>query len=157
MRNNSPETGKRAIEAWVYQLGDDDRAVQTQAIEALVHLEYRAVPYLIESLRSMERWYASVKALVRIGAPAVPSLIEALADPDVDVFAHEALYKIGNPAVPSLLQALHSPVTAKRYWSAVALGTIGAESAIASLQAMSSDPNEDVRKVAAKAVSQLHP
>lgn len=156
MNRNRPEAYDRAIETWVSQLGADDPEVQAQAIHALVQLGQHVVPYLIDSLRSMERWYASVKALVRIGEPAVPALIEALVDPDMDVFAYEALYKIGNPAVPSLLQTLHSSVTAKRYWSAVALGTIGARSAIEPLQAMHSDPNEDVRKVAAEAVSQIH-
>jgi HEAT repeat protein len=136
-------------------LASRDSVVREQTITAFVQLGEPAIPFLVDALHDIERWYTAVETLVRIGQPAVEPLIGVLNQASIDVFAFEALYRIGEPAVPALLAALHHPSRNVRSWVISVLGEIGDMRAIAPLQLARDDPDAEIRRSATRALERI--
>ncbi len=125
---------------------------------------------LIEKLKKADEFNRddTVDALTKLGSPAVTALIKALQSDNVQVRqgAAGALEKIGQPAVPHLLKALESNNQRVRWNAAAALGNISsrdkntdyikdADAVISALVKLLKDPDEPVRRRAAKSLSQI--
>ena len=106
---------------------------------------------------------AAARSLGQLGKAAFPALkkAKALQDPDADVrrMVIEALSWMGPDAVPALIAALKDASPAVRRAAARALGNLGAEAQAArsALETAASDPQEDVRTAAAKALQRIPP
>jgi len=96
-----------------------------------------------------------------LGKAAFPALkkANALQDPDAEVrrMVIEALSWMGPDAVPPLIAALKDASPAVRRAAARALGNLGADAqrARSALETAASDPQEDVRTAAAKALQRI--
>lgn len=143
------------IVIWIEQLGSDDKVQETEAIRALSAIGAPAIPFLIQALHDIDRWYNAVQVLVDIGAPAVDALIACLSVPKMDSFAFEALTRIGKPAVLPLIQVLQSSQAAAQSWAALALGFIGDTRAIEALTHVLQDNNVDVREEVQEALARI--
>lgn len=147
------------------RLQSEDKNVSGEANLALIRLGERAVPGLVDLLRSGDPRLRKTAAttiwgLGAKGKDAVPALAEMLADPDPELrlAAAMALDNMGPAAVdavPALVKALRDSEGEVRQWSAKALGHIGpgAVSAIPALsRAAKSDP---VRPTMEEAIRQI--
>lgn len=121
-------------------------------------------PELMEALSARDPALRELaaEALGESGASqAVAALLASLSDPSAMVrgAAAEALGKIGDGgAIDGLLRALGDPDASVRASAARALGRIGAHDALARLEALANDreEDEDVRSAACEALDQLH-
>jgi len=121
----------------------------------------RAAAPLMDKLTDPD-WYLRYTAARALGdlreTEAVLGLIALLADEDFRVAdsAATALTVIGAPAVDALLTATGEANPRVRQWSAVVLGEIGEKRAAGVLGDLAAnDPDEEVRKSAARAIQEL--
>lgn len=162
-----------AVQLLIKALGDPDRQVSMNAIEALGDLgplAADAIPSLVALLDSKKARGGKsptldqtairiALALGRIGPAAIPHLATALTSADLRVSqgAARALGAMGSGAaevVPGLVQALASPSAELRAEAVDALVSIGASS-LAPLQASLSSENPKVRESSARALGGL--
>lgn len=150
--NHKEAYEEQQILMWIEQLESDDNIKETEAIHALSAIGTPAIPFLIQALYDIDRWYNASQTLITIGAPAVDALIACLNVPVIDNFAFEALTRIGEPAVLPLIQVLQPSQEAARSWSALALGFIGDTRAIEALTNALQGDNAAVRREAKEAL-----
>jgi HEAT repeat protein len=120
-------------------------------------------PALIAALhsRSADVRRAAARSLGQFGKAAFPALAKssALRDPDTEArrMVVEALSWMGIDALPALIAALEDADPAVRRAAARALGNLGlqAQSSRAALEKAASDPQEDVRAAAGKALRRI--
>jgi HEAT repeat protein len=144
-----------SIEHLIQLLGSKDLNTCLEAAGELGKLGHDAVGPVVNALRRPETGFGATQALASIGEPAVAPLIGLLKDPAVDAFAAEALRKIGASAVPALIETLSSADDGLRSWATVVLGWIADRRAVNPLEAALHDENDEVRKAAAKALSEI--
>ncbi len=153
----------KAVPALLEMLRRNDRSQAYAAAVALGQMEQeadRVAPALIEALhaRDADVRRAAARSLGQLGKAAFPSLgkAKALDDPDDEARRQviEALSWMGPDAVRALTAALKDESPAVRRAAARALGNLGAaaQSARSALEAAASDPQEDVRAAAGKAL-----
>jgi HEAT repeat protein len=167
---NIPEK-KKTLEQLIDCLKDKNENIRKRAAEILsVFWEEKGIKALIGVINDENGHNVAMESLVRIGHRAVPFLGETLKDENKDVRrrAAEALGKIGQgaeEAAPALIQsALKDKDKDVRKNAAYALGLTGpkAEKAIlrsvvtALIQALK-DKNEDVRRGATWALGEIGP
>lgn len=146
---------------------DPEDRVRSRASDALGRIDGPEIPNLIEALRSPDFSVrkTAVDALGAVGpdaAPAVPALIARLADEHEGVLnrALQALPRIGAAAVPALVDALENGDPRIRLGAAEVLGRIGPSAAAAAdrlEKSRADDPDAQVRRYAALALSALRP
>ncbi len=129
-----------------------------------------AVPRLMESLKHPDattRWQ-SARTLGKIGLPSLPAtnelarLLENDGDPLVREHAAESLGEIGPQAaqaIPILTKALKDEVARVRRDAVRSLGQMGAvaKSALPEVRLLASDPDEDVKGAAERAMRLIDP
>ncbi|MCK4908750.1 MAG: HEAT repeat domain-containing protein [Planctomycetes bacterium] len=106
-----------------------------------------------------KRWIA-INTLVAVGQRAAPYLIERLGDDKNDEMrfgAIQCLEKMGNEAVLPVIEALNSSSELLRQNSAIVLGTIKDERALAELKRVFEDPDEkpEVKTYVADALQRI--
>lgn len=118
---------------------DDNAGARNSAIEALIRLDRKATPFLIEAFntqnRDVRKFIIDVLGEFR-DKRSLPLMLDALKDEDENVRASavEHLGKIGEPAViNALIEILESGDLWTAYPAADALGRIGDRKAIPSL------------------------
>ena len=99
------------IESLIVELSCDDVLKCQNARRSLVSIGGKAVPHLVESLKSKRNWvrWEAAKALAQIADPsATQALVDALRDKEFDVrwLAAEGLIRIGPKTIKPLLRAL---------------------------------------------------
>lgn len=157
-----PTLPKSVIPILIEALKDQDRAVRSQAAEALAGIgpaARAAIPALIESIedRNPDVSRYATYALSRVGgkSPAIiPGLIKLLKHPDGGVreVATEALVNVGAPAVPPLVKVLMGQDSALRVKSYYALLSI--ENVPALIAAMKSR-DENLRSLIVEALDEI--
>jgi HEAT repeat protein len=158
----------KAVPALVEMLRRGNPSQAYAAAVALGQMKQDAdtvAPALIEALHasSADVCRAAARSLGQLGTAAFPSLkkANALHDPDAEArrLVVEALSWMGPVAVPALISALKDKDAgpAARRTAARALGNLGAVArpALSALEAAASDPQEDVRLAAGKALRQI--
>jgi len=154
----------KAVPALLEMLRGGDPSQAYAAAVALGQMEKEAetvAPALIGALHafSADVRRAAARSLGQLGKAAFPVLTKAYQDPDVEArrMVVEALGWMGPVAVPRLTWAMEDASPAIRRSAARALGNLGveAESARKVLEAAVSDPQEEVRAAAAKALRQI--
>jgi HEAT repeat protein len=156
----------KALPALLEMLGHGNSSQAYAAAVALGQIKSEAetiAPALIEALHSSSADVrrAASRSLGQLGKAAFPALKEAkaLQDPDAEArrMVVEALSWMGPDTVPALIAALKDASPAVRRSAARALGDLGdeAKSARSALEDAASDPQEDVRTAAAKALQQI--
>lgn len=128
-----PRAGDLAGEVIELLHSQDNAGLRNTAVEILVSLGRRAVPFLLEELGCSDHDVRKfvLDILGEIGDPeAVAHLVRSLSDPDGNVraAAAENLGKIGSvEAVPALLESLADSDLLFRFTVLESLGQIGAE------------------------------
>jgi hypothetical protein len=158
----SPEA---RIPQLIADLQSSDPAVSGKASLALLEIGEKAVPPLVEMLKSGDLRQRSIAAATlwgmgARGRAAVPALAATLADPETPlrVAAAMALQNMGpaaEDAVPALIRSLGDRDPTVRQWSAKALGSIGpaAEEAVPAL--VDAARGEGVRQSAEEAIRKI--
>jgi HEAT repeat protein len=162
-----------AVPALIAALDEVDPAASADVVSALAFLgptATPAVPKLVGLVQGSDRSLrlAAIHALGNVGtaaSPAVPALTAALEDPALRSQAVVALGKMGpaaRPAAPALVGLLRAPSSSDRVSAAIALGTIGADSATVPAVALAlgmalKDESTTLRQQAAQALGQLGP
>ncbi|MEI8371548.1 MAG: HEAT repeat domain-containing protein [Planctomycetota bacterium] len=160
------ESHPKALPALLEMLRHGNASQAYRAAVALGQMEKEAdtvAPALIEALHTPDADVrrAAARSLGQLGKAAFPSLkkANALQNPDAEArrMVIEALSWIGRDAVPALTAALQNTSPAVRRAAARALGNLGADaqSARSALETAASDPQEDVRTAAAKALQRI--
>jgi HEAT repeat protein len=156
----------KAVPALLEMLRRAEPAQAYPAAVALGQMEKEAdtvAPALIDALHSpsADVRRAASRSLGQLGKAAFPALGKARAlkdkDPEARRLVIEALSWMGPIAVPALIAALKDESPPVRQSAARALGNVGdqAKAALAALEAAASDPQEEVRTAAAKALQQI--
>jgi len=155
-----------AMPALLEMLRHGDTSQSYAVAVALGQMENEAetvAPALIEAFHSpsADVRRAAARSLGQLGKAAFPAITKAKALQDPDVEARrtvvEALGWMGPVAVPPLVFAMNDTSPVVRRSAARALGDLGVEakSARAVLEAAASDPQEDVRAAAGRALQQI--
>jgi HEAT repeat protein len=167
----SPALPAAAVPALAGRLRDDAPSVRTSAAAALGEIGERAKEAapdlgraLAENGQPPEVVKAAAAALARLGDTGTAALVAALKDkqPAVRAAAAAAMgdVRMAPPsAVNALAEALGDDDSGVRVAAADSLGNIGrrAKSALSALeQHAKSDPNEEVRRAAAKAIASIN-
>jgi HEAT repeat protein len=162
----------KAVPALLAMLRQGDPSQTFAAADALGQMETEAAavaPALIEALHAPvgDVRRAAARSLGQLGKAAFPAIekAKALQDPDAETrrMVVEALSWMGPDAadheymVPALKAALGDESPAVRREAARALGNLGAEAQAArdALEKAASDPQEDVRTAAGKALRRI--
>jgi HEAT repeat protein len=136
------------------QMEADAAAVAPALIEALHHSDG-------DVRRAASRSLGQLAGHPRSGSAVLPAIghAKALEDPDPEArrLVIEALGSMGPAAVTPLIAALKDESPPVRRAAARALGNLGrdARPALSALETAASDPREDVRNAAAKALRQI--
>jgi HEAT repeat protein len=154
--------GEDGLSSLLYALDDPFWAIRRMASDKLVDLGNKAVPVLIKNLTSSktsdEKKFWIIRALGKIrDNRVVEELVRFLNYPNKDIrFATvKALARIGDKSVVAkLIDSLTLQSEEAKYWSIKTLGQLGKE-AISSLMKKLSDPNWNVRKIAAEALGEI--
>lgn len=115
----------------------------------------RAIPHLVDGISSEERQEYSINALIAIGKRAVPAIIDALKDtgrPERRLLA-KLLSMLGEHMALSRFSRDEDPEV--RVEAALSLGKIPSAHTVEHLSIMLSDPDEEVRLAARRAVDDL--
>ncbi|MGO9115893.1 MAG: HEAT repeat domain-containing protein [Thermoguttaceae bacterium] len=148
----------------VLRHGNSSQMYATAVVLGQIEKEADVIaPALIEALHapSADVRRAAARSLGQLGKAAFPALkkANALQDPDAEArrMVIEALGWMGPDAVPALIAALNDASPAVRRAAARALGNLGAEAqrARSALETAASDPQEEVRAAAAKALQHI--
>jgi HEAT repeat protein len=146
----------RAVDALMAALRDGDEAVVAKAAFALGQIrDPRSVPALVGLLDTESRELQSVLLSVfeRFGPSAMSALLESLNDPRWRV-REQAAYMLGavgsQDAVPGLIRALGDVEWQVRFAAAGALGDVGGDEARGAVRDVQKDPDERVRRLAAR-------
>jgi HEAT repeat protein len=152
---------KEAVPTLLETLRDPSTRVQHHVRQALVKIT-EARPSLLEALRDPDARVRSNVCLV-LGAlkdeASVPNLLEVLNDLDAKVRRNcsLALGEIKSPlAIPGLIKAVNDSDFAVRLNSIKALGAMKAVEAIPVIFEATKDPNEDLQKVAQRALKRIN-
>ena len=154
----------QAVPALLQMLRRGNSSQAYAAAVALGQMENEAeriAPALIAALHApaADVRRAAARSLGQLGKAAFPALKKAMQDPDAEVrrMVIEALSWMGPDAVPALIDALKDTSPAVRRAAARALGNLGAaaQRARSALETAASDPQEDVRAAAAKALQRI--
>ena len=141
--------------------------VRREAALTLGHLaDAEVIPSLSKALKEDPDWQVRrnvTKALAIHGdGVAIPVLIEAIADEHWQVrrFAAQALQKIfqtikNEDAIPALVNALADEYADVRKDVAIALGNLGSQLAISSLQQALDDPDREVSIQAERSIQRI--
>ena len=156
----------KALPALLAMLRHGDSSQAYAAAVALGQMQQEAektAPALIEALRAptADVRRAAARSLGQLGTAVFPALekAHALQDPNAEVrrLVIEALSWTGREALPLLVAALGDASPAVRRAAARALGNLGgdAKTARSALETAASNPQEDVRAAAAKALRRI--
>ena len=152
----------------IKELGDEERIVNLNAIEALAEIGKPAIPALIEALKDGDSNVRSnaAKTLGKIGPAAkdaVPALIYALGDDKESVSdnVYDALRKIGTSVIPELIKALGSTDDLIRLHASIGIGrrlyNPNVKDAVPVLLKVLGDENKFVRWATVDALGNIGP
>jgi HEAT repeat protein len=155
----APSYGGKSMPVWLEELGSTDPAVGTKAVDALVGLESKGLPVLLEARKSnfIRVHRRAAQGLVQLGSGAAEPLVAALPRGGERVLM--ILVRTGPAAVPALEEALREGESAP--YAARVLGAMGprARPAVGALTALLLDgkAKDEARAASAEALGRIGP